>query len=48
MSMQAWTFQILQISYTKNVVKVHALRWQNRLSQGLGDSSMGYIHCCGA
>ncbi len=23
-------------------------RWQNRLPHGLGDSSMGYIHCCGA
>ena len=48
MNMQAWTFQIFQISYTKNVVKVHALRWQNRLPYGLGDNSMGYIHCCGA
>nr|DAS08925.1 MAG TPA: hypothetical protein [Caudoviricetes sp.] len=25
MNIQAWTFQIFQISYTKNVVKVHAL-----------------------
>ncbi len=24
------------------------IRWQNCLPQGLGDSSMGYIHCCGA
>lgn len=23
-------------------------RWQNRLPHGLGDSGMGYIHCCGA
>ena len=30
------------------MVKVHAQRWQNRLPLKLGDSSMGYIHCCGA
>ena len=24
------------------------IRWQSCLPQGLGDSSMGYIHCCGA
>ena len=43
-----WTFQIFKIRYTENVVKVHAQRRQNCLPRGLGDSSMGYIHCCGA
>lgn len=40
------TFQILKISYTKNVVKVHAL--DGKAVYHLGGSSMGYIHCCGA
>ncbi len=47
MHAKAWTFQTFKMSYTKNVVKVHAQRWQNRLpSQGM--MYMGYIHCCGA